>query len=298
MTFVEVEAFLAVVKTGTVSRAAEALSISQPALSKRLKSLEGELGYALLLRKPGIRSIELTEAGKNLIEPAERWLLLWHDIRNLGVKKLNPVLRISSLDSIGTYFLPPVCRDFLGRNGQVLLDVQALNSYPAYDQMEAGLLDLAFTMDQRFSEKVMTLPAFSESMQLVASSGYDLPQTVHPSALAPEREIHISWSTEFKKWYHRWFSESPHPYITIEKMAHLEYLIQHTPSWAIVPSSVASALGDRLAVHTGRLEDPPPKRISNYLTILGHKREYVNAFLSCLRSHIQGMAIPGVEVLF
>ena len=58
MTQAELEAFLAVVRCGTVSGAAQQLFITQPALSRRLGVLEEELGYPLLQRGRGRRSGE------------------------------------------------------------------------------------------------------------------------------------------------------------------------------------------------------------------------------------------------
>jgi len=47
MTLSEIEAFLAVIKYGTISAASEKLFISQPALSRRIHAIEEELGYGL-----------------------------------------------------------------------------------------------------------------------------------------------------------------------------------------------------------------------------------------------------------
>ena len=51
MTQVELSTFLAIVKYGSISLAAEKLYITQPAICRGLLSLENELGYALLERR-------------------------------------------------------------------------------------------------------------------------------------------------------------------------------------------------------------------------------------------------------
>ena len=63
MTVSEIDAFLAVVRYGSMAEAARRLYTSQPTLSRRLHSLEEELGYALLLRNKGVRTVELTRQG-------------------------------------------------------------------------------------------------------------------------------------------------------------------------------------------------------------------------------------------
>ncbi len=74
MTQLEIEAFLAVAKTGSVTAAARRLFVTQPALSRRLQTLEAELGYALLKRSKGVRMAELTEAGRVLCAEGEKLL--------------------------------------------------------------------------------------------------------------------------------------------------------------------------------------------------------------------------------
>ena len=59
MTELEIDAFLNIVKYGSITKAAEILYISQPALSRRIKSLESELQYKLFIRQKGVRILRL-----------------------------------------------------------------------------------------------------------------------------------------------------------------------------------------------------------------------------------------------
>ena len=77
MTQLEIEAFLNIVKYGSITKAAEVLYISQPALSRRIKSLENELQYELFIRQKGIRNVILTPQGEAFIPIAEKWQQLW-----------------------------------------------------------------------------------------------------------------------------------------------------------------------------------------------------------------------------
>src|SRR5207245_4412989 len=67
---VQVEGFLEVARRGSVSRAAEALFITQPTLTARLHGLERELGARLFVRTP--RGMRLTEAGRAWVPFAQR----------------------------------------------------------------------------------------------------------------------------------------------------------------------------------------------------------------------------------
>ena len=71
------EYFLAVAREQNITAAAEALHISQPALSRQLKNLEEELGKQLLIRGvKGSRKVLLTEEGMILRKRAEEILSL------------------------------------------------------------------------------------------------------------------------------------------------------------------------------------------------------------------------------
>lgn len=68
----QLEYFAAVARHGQFTRASRALSVAQPAVSQQIKRLEAELGLELLRRTT--REVELTEAGKLLLERAHRVL--------------------------------------------------------------------------------------------------------------------------------------------------------------------------------------------------------------------------------
>src|SRR6059058_326185 len=75
----QIEAFVEVVRRGTVSRAAEALGVTQPALTARLHALERELGQAVFARSG--RGVRLTDAVRVFLPHAERALLAIADGR-------------------------------------------------------------------------------------------------------------------------------------------------------------------------------------------------------------------------
>ena len=64
MTNTQLEAFLTLCRYGNITQAAEHLFITQPALSRLIKSLESELGYTLFRRGKGQRQTVLTESGQ------------------------------------------------------------------------------------------------------------------------------------------------------------------------------------------------------------------------------------------
>src|SRR5512147_2193750 len=70
MELYQLRTFLAIARTGNLTRAAAILATSQPAVSAQLRALEEELGVALFSRTP--RGMELTRAGETLRAKAEQ----------------------------------------------------------------------------------------------------------------------------------------------------------------------------------------------------------------------------------
>ena len=113
MTQQGIEVFFAVAKLGSVSAAAQALYITQPAVSRHLRTLEEDLGCTLFVRGRGRRQVELTPQGRDFVPVAEKWRLLWQETRTLTGPGRTQALRVASVGSLSTYLLPPVFRDFL-----------------------------------------------------------------------------------------------------------------------------------------------------------------------------------------
>ena len=110
----ELRYFLAVSKTGNVSRAAELSGISQPALSHALKRLENELGIEILYReKTGVR---LTKAGERFASEArgliEKWEAISHSVKNTGEVAAGH-FKIGCHPSVAIYTLPNFLRNLL-----------------------------------------------------------------------------------------------------------------------------------------------------------------------------------------
>ena len=103
----ELRAFCSAADLGTLGRAAIALRISQPALSKRLRSLEAIAGASLLDRSPS--GVTLTDAGRRLYPEARRLLDQAEVVEGLlgGVAEQRTPLRLAVSHTIAEFHLPP-----------------------------------------------------------------------------------------------------------------------------------------------------------------------------------------------
>ena len=109
MELAQFEAFVEANQWGSFRRAAEALLLSQPALSERIKRLEAEVGRPLFERLG--RGVQITEAGRALLPFAEQSLKAMRDgreaARHVDAKSAG-VLSIASARAVGTYVLPDI----------------------------------------------------------------------------------------------------------------------------------------------------------------------------------------------
>lgn len=69
MNLAEIETFLTIVNTKSITRTADLLFLSQPTVSHRLNSLENELGFPLVIRNKGHKQVELTPKGMDFVCP-------------------------------------------------------------------------------------------------------------------------------------------------------------------------------------------------------------------------------------
>ena len=69
MNLAEIETFLTIVNTKSITKTADLLFLSQPTVSHRLTSLENELGFSLVIRNKGHKQVELTPKGNGFYHP-------------------------------------------------------------------------------------------------------------------------------------------------------------------------------------------------------------------------------------
>ncbi len=150
------KAFVAIVDQSSFSEAAEALHLTQPAISKRLAALENQLGTPLLERSQ--RQIRLTDAGARLLPHARRILDEVHNAQQALVDQSGEVsghLALIASHHIGLHHLPAWLQQLSQAHPEISLGLQFIDSEGAYDQMLRRTAELAFvtlseSMDQSF----------------------------------------------------------------------------------------------------------------------------------------------------
>jgi len=128
--FAEIELFVQVAETGSLSRAAEALDLSNAAASRHLQALEDRLGARLVERNT--RRLFLTDTGQEFFSRAKALLADLKDAEDVvNAHTLNPtgMLRISASLSFSMQHIAPLLRAYTERYPNVTVHVEAANRY-------------------------------------------------------------------------------------------------------------------------------------------------------------------------
>jgi DNA-binding transcriptional LysR family regulator len=121
----DLAAFAEVARLLSFTRAADTLSLSRPAVSKRINALEQEVGTALLKRST--RRVELTDAGAALlvhVDQASNEIAAGLDAARTAAGRLAGLVRISVPPSYGNTIVLPQVLAFLDRYPAVQVDVE------------------------------------------------------------------------------------------------------------------------------------------------------------------------------
>lgn len=176
MDLATLNAFIAIAELGSFSEAAERLHLTQPAVSKRIASLEQQLNVRLFDRLG--REVSLTEAGRALLPRAYQILNVLDDTRRALVNLSGEVsgrLTLATSHHIGLHRLPPLLRAFTRAHPQVALDIQFLDSEVAYEEVLHGRAELAvITLAPETREPVHAVAVWDDPLDFVAAPEHPL----------------------------------------------------------------------------------------------------------------------------
>jgi len=135
-----VRAFLAVVDAGSMTAAAGVLHTSQPTLSRQLNALEQRLGNRLFERVG--RGLQLTSAGRALVEPARRMQSAANAFSltsQVHSSDTAGTVRISASEMTATYVLPPILTDLRRHHPEIQIELAANNRVENLLEHEADI---------------------------------------------------------------------------------------------------------------------------------------------------------------
>ena len=152
--------FLAVAQEGSVTRAARALHLTQPTLSRQIRELEEELGQTLFSR--GGRELSLPREGLLLRQRAEEIVGLAEitekEFRSLGEKTVSGDLSLGCGESKALSFVTDALKVLQDEHPLIIPHFFSGNGEIVMDRLDKGLLDFAVLMGAENTERYSSLP--------------------------------------------------------------------------------------------------------------------------------------------
>lgn len=167
--------FVAVAEELNFHRAAERLTMAQPAVSRIVLEMEERMGAKLLERTT--RKVRLTESGRYLLEEAQD-ILRRVDVAESTVRLLasgtKAILRIGYTTITGHSLVPDITREFRITNPEVQLDLTYLTSPAQRDKILQGEIDLGFIEGAFQSSEIESRPVARHKLMALLPPNHPL----------------------------------------------------------------------------------------------------------------------------
>ncbi|WP_068616750.1 selenium metabolism-associated LysR family transcriptional regulator [Paenibacillus tuaregi] len=215
--------FYTVAEKGSFSAAAQALHMTQPAVTMQIQSLEDYFGTKLLLRST--KRIELTEAGKALMPYAERGISLMRETDSAMAQftqMLEGRLQLGASLTIGEYVLPRLLGPFSQQYPSISIVLKVMNTAEILEQilhhqLSFGLVEAAVQHPDMVMEPVM-----EDELKLIVPAG-------HPLSALPK--VHLAEVLEY-------------PFVLREKGSGTRQVMEEELSRLSVPSDSVKTVMD------------------------------------------------------
>ena len=175
LTFRQLETFATVARLGSFSRAAEALHLTQPAVSIQVRQITESIGLPLFEQSG--REIRLTAAGQELLRTARELDDSWNRFESAvdalkGLKKGR--LRVA-LVTTAKYFLPRMLGAFCQRYPDIEIELEVANRARIVERLRANEDDLYIMSFPPEELDVVATPFLDNPLVVVAPAAYPLP---------------------------------------------------------------------------------------------------------------------------
>ena len=192
MNLKQLEAFVKVVETGSFSKAAKELYLTQPTVSAHISALERELKTRLFIRNT--KEVMMSEAGQDLYKYARQMFELECQIaEHFNVQKrdsANHCITIAASTIPAQYLLPDVLMVFKNRYPEEQFKLIETDSSEVVSQIVDGMADVGFTGTVLEKKHCRYIPFYKDKLSIIT------PNEEKYQALQEEKKGDISWLKE------------------------------------------------------------------------------------------------------
>lgn len=260
---VQVEGFLEVARRGSVSRAAEALFITQPTLTARLHALERELGTPLFLRTS--HGMRLTDAGRAWVPFAERALRALVDGRDAleQVKAASAGhLMLAAAPALSAYVLPALLEKFVAAHPRVEVSVRTGHSEDVVELVLRDEVQLGLGRAIRHPDLELR-PFYTEELVLVTAPDHPFTRrrNVAMAEVAGERPIMFDHTSSYYEITHAAFLSAGvkvRGLMELDSIEAAKKMVERGLGVALLPLTAVARELEGKTLRVVRMKDAPP----------------------------------------
>ena len=293
-----IKSFIKVAEFENFSKAAEVLGYAQSTITLQIQQLEQELGVNLFDRIG--KRVLLSEKGRAFLSYANEMMKLEAEAIETVSENDTPTgtLRVGTIESIATSFLPALLEEYLKKCPHVHLDIVIGVTLELYDQLEKGNLDIVFLADRPvYRPALKTVYSRPISVPFIASATHPLAnrRNISPERLTQETILLTEKNNNYRQMFDELAIEHnvafPHTQ-EISSIAIILHFLQKKigvtflPDYATLPILQES----NLALFTVAGFD-----IRMYLLILFHKQKWVTPAMKYFTETAEEFFSPSVE---
>jgi len=286
----QLDAFVEVARRGSVSRAAEALYVTQPTLTARLKGLEQELDAVLFVRSQ--RGMRLSDAGRAFLPYAERTV----DTIGSGRRLLSELARgesgqlaLGAAPAVSTYVLPRILTRFRRTHPKVSLAVRTGHSEEVLELVLRDQVQIGLGRDLRHPQ-VEAIPLYEDELVLVVDPNHPFAgeSEIRPDELTSVQLILFDRTSSYHRLTSEFFQQVgavPRGVMELDNIDAAKKMVEQGLGVALLPHTAVAAELEGGTLRAVTLADAPsPKRriVVFRRRDAGPPSGALQAFLNCL----------------
>jgi DNA-binding transcriptional LysR family regulator len=286
----QLDAFVEIHRRGSVSQAAEALFVTQPTLTARLKGLERELEAVLFIRSG--RGMRLSEAGRAYLPYAERTL----DAARAGRRLLAELARgesghlaLGAAPAVGTYVLPRILTRFRRTHPKVALAVRTGHSEEVLELVLREQVEIGLGRALRHPE-VEAVPLYEDELVLVVDPTHRFAEAgaVGTEEISEVQLILFDRTSSYHRLTNEFFRGAgavPRAVMELDNIDAAKKMVEQGLGVALLPHTAVAGELEAGALRAVRLSDAPA--LKREIVIFrrrdaGAASGALEAFLNCL----------------
>jgi LysR family cyn operon transcriptional activator len=273
----QVRYFLAVAEHQSFTRAAEALHVSQPALSLQVRLMEESLGMQLFDRSG--RTTRLTDSGEVYLEyvrrasqelrEAKRAI---HDVNDLS----RGTLRVAVTPTFTTYLVGPLIEAFYGRYPNIFINVREISQEHMEELLLSDEVDVGIAFAGALTPDIDMDPLLVETLALVVNAEHPQARETSIGLQALSAESLVLLSAEFATReqidrFCRQHNIRPKVQIEANSISAVIEIVRRTRLSTLLPATIAFAHQDLVAIALD------PVRLQRTAVLMQRKDAYRSA---------------------